>query len=66
MRTLLRVIAPIGLLTSLDISSSNSALLYLSVSMHTIIRGFVPAFVLLFAIVFRLQANRDDDTTAGG
>ncbi|KOO26633.1 solute carrier family 35 member c2 [Chrysochromulina tobinii] len=53
--TTLYVVAPIGLLTALDIGVSNWALVHLSVALHTIVRGTVPAFVLGFSLLLRLQ-----------
>ena len=55
------VIVPIGLLTTLDICFSNLALMRLPVSLHTILCGTTPAFVLLFAIAFGLQVMTPDD-----
>ena len=60
-RLLLTVVVPIGLLTALDIGFSNLALMRLPVSLHTILRGTTPAFVLLFAIAFGLQVITPDD-----
>ena len=60
-RLLVTVVVPIGLLTALDIGFSNLALMRLQVSLHTILRGTTPAFVLLFAIAFGLQVITPDD-----
>ena len=60
-RLLATVVGPIGLLTALDIGFSNLALMRLPVSLHTILRGTTPAFVLLFAIAFGLQVMTPED-----
>ena len=60
-RLLVTVVGPIGLLTALDIGFSNLALMRLPVSLHTILRGTTPAFVLLFAIAFGLQVMTPED-----
>ena len=60
-RLLATVVVPIGLLTALDIGFSNLALMRLPVSLHTILRGTTPAFVLLFAIAFGLQVMTPED-----
>ena len=49
------VVGPIALLTALDIGTANWALVHLSVALHTIVRGTVPAFVLLFSLLFGLS-----------
>ena len=54
-REIFLITIPIGCCTALDIGLSNLALTMLPVSMHTIIRGTVPAFVLLFALIFKLE-----------
>ena len=54
-RLVATVVVPIGALTALDIGFSNLALMRMAVSLHTIMRGTTPAFVLLFAIAFGLQ-----------
>jgi drug/metabolite transporter (DMT)-like permease len=54
-RTILYVVLPIGFCTSLDIGLSNLALTMLPVSLHTILRGTVPAFVLFFSLAFGLE-----------
>ena len=53
--TVVRVVGPIGVLTALDIGCSNWALVHLSVALHTIIRGTVPAFVLCFSMMLGLD-----------
>ena len=54
-RTTVRVVGPIGLLTAMDIGMSNWALVQLSVALHTIVRGTVPAFVLAFSLLLGLD-----------
>ena len=48
-------ILPIGALTALDIGFSNWSLSYLSISLHTIVRGTVPIFVLIAALLLGLE-----------
>ena len=55
-RAYITTIFPIGALTALDIGFSNWALYYLPISLHTIIRGTVPAFVLLAALLLGLES----------
>ena len=54
-RTLVRVVLPIGVCTALDIGFSNWSLIFVSVSFHTIIKGTIPAFVLVFGFLLRLE-----------
>lgn len=54
-RTLVRVVLPIGVCTALDIGFSNWSLIFVSVSFHTIIKGTIPAFVLAFGFLLRLE-----------
>ncbi len=53
--TIGRVVIPIGVLTALDIGCSNKALVLLPVAFHTILRGTIPAFVLAFGLVLRIE-----------
>jgi len=50
------VVVPIGICTGVDISCSNMAFLYLSVSMITIIKSAAPFFILLFSFSLGLEA----------
>lgn len=49
-------IVPISFLTAVDVATSGAALDRLSVSMYTMLKGTVPAFVLVFSLLFRLEA----------
>jgi drug/metabolite transporter (DMT)-like permease len=53
--TILPRVLPIGFFTAMDIGVSNTALIYLPVSLHTILRSTIPAFVLLFGVIFGLE-----------
>ena len=55
MSSLLGIIFPIGALTAVDLGLTNWSLALLPVSVHTIIRGTVPAFVLLAGLVLGLE-----------
>jgi solute carrier family 35 protein C2 len=54
-RVTLRVVVPIGLCTALDISFSNWSLSMMSVSFHTILKGTIPAFVLIVGWLLKLE-----------
>ena len=54
----LRIILPIGIGTTLDISFSNWSLAYVSVAYHVVLKGTVPLFVLLFSVILRLERVR--------
>lgn len=54
-RALRRVVLPIGLCTALDIGFSNWSLSLMSVSFHTILKGTIPAFVLVAGWMFKLE-----------
>jgi solute carrier family 35 protein C2 len=54
-KTIQKVVVPIGLCTALDIGFSNWSLLMVSVSFHMIIKGTIPAFVLLAGWLLRLE-----------
>lgn len=45
------VIAPIGVLTALDVMLSNLGILYAPLSIYTAIKGSVPVFIFLFGVV---------------
>lgn len=49
------MIAPTALCTALDIGLSNASLHYISLSFYTIIKSTVPLWVLIFALIFRLE-----------
>lgn len=49
--TFLTVIAPIGVLTALDVMLSNLGILYAPLSIYTAIKGSVPVFIFLFGVV---------------
>merc|ERR1719183_3052483 len=51
----MRQIVPIGALISLDVACSNLALSQLSVSLHTIIRGTGPVFVLFAGLLLGIE-----------
>ena len=53
-RVFVRVVVPVGVCTALDIGFSNWSLVFISVSAHTVVKGSVPAFVLLFDRIVRL------------
>lgn len=55
LRALCLFVIPIGFCTAVDIGLSNLSLTILPVSLHTILRGTVPAFVLLFALLLGLE-----------
>ena len=48
-------IMPCGLATGLDIGLSNSSLRYITPSFYTMIKSGAPVFILMFAILFRLE-----------
>lgn len=54
-RSQLWVVFPIGAATALDIGFSNWSLELVSVSFHVILKGTIPAFVLMFAITLGLE-----------
>ena len=54
-KSIQKVVVPIGLCTALDIGFSNWSLLMVSVSFHMIIKGTIPAFVLLAGWLLRLE-----------
>jgi len=45
----------IGLGTAVDIGTSNWSLEYVSVAFHVILKGTIPLFVLIFALVLRIE-----------
>ena len=51
----IRLSIAIGVITALDIGSSNAGLTLLSVSFHTVIRGAIPGLVLVFALIAGLE-----------
>ena len=53
--TMARIVAPIGLATMLDIAFSNWSLMFLSISLHTIIKGAAPLAVMLCGMGFGLE-----------
>lgn len=55
LRVYITTILPIGALTALDIGFSNWSLSYLSISLHTVVRGTVPVFVLCCALGLGLE-----------
>ncbi|KAL1512107.1 hypothetical protein AB1Y20_005377 [Prymnesium parvum] len=55
LRVYLTTIVPIGALTALDIGFANWSLSYLSISLHTIVRGTIPIFVLFGALILGLE-----------
>jgi len=48
-------IIPIGVCTAVEVAGSNLSLLTLSVGFHTIVKSSAPIFVLMYAVIFRLQ-----------
>ena len=50
-----RLSAIIGVITALDVGASNAGLALLPISFHTVVRGSIPGFVLLFALVAGLE-----------
>jgi solute carrier family 35 protein C2 len=48
-------IIPCGLATGLDIGLSNSSLKYISLSFYTMVKSAAPVFILLFAVLFKLE-----------
>ena len=55
-RTYLCNVVPLGIATMLDIGFSNWSLMFLQVSMHTILKGSAPLFVLLCGLLLRVEA----------
>jgi len=53
-----RVVLPIGIGTTLDISFSNWSLSFVSVAYHVVLKGTVPLFVLAFSLLLRLERAR--------
>lgn len=45
----------IGVITALDVGASNAGLALLPISFHTVVRGSIPGFVLLFALLAGLE-----------
>jgi solute carrier family 35 protein C2 len=54
-RVAVRIVFPIGLCTALDIGFSNWSLSMMSVSFFTILKGTIPAFVLIVAWLLKLE-----------
>ena len=54
-RVVLQVVLPIGLCTALDIGLFNWSLSLMSVSFHTILKGTIPAFVLIAGWLLKLE-----------
>lgn len=51
----LKVVIPIGIATALDIMCSNQAILYISVSMYTIIKSSLVIFTFGFGVYFNID-----------
>ncbi|XP_077982646.1 solute carrier family 35 member C2-like isoform X1 [Glandiceps talaboti] len=54
----LKRVAPTGLATSLDIGLSNWSFLYITVSLYTMSKSSAVVFILIFAIIFKLEKFR--------
>ncbi|XP_070575080.1 solute carrier family 35 member C2-like [Ptychodera flava] len=54
----LRRVAPTGLATSLDIGLSNWSFLFITVSLYTMTKSSAIVFILIFAIIFKLEQFR--------
>ena len=55
-RTFLRNVVPLAAATTLDIGFSNWSLMFLAVSMHTILKGSAPLFVLICGLLLRVES----------
>ena len=55
-RTFLRNVVPLAFATTMDIGFSNWSLIYLAVSLHTILKGTGPLFVLIFGLVIGVES----------
>lgn len=51
------VVVPIGIVTALDVMFSNQALLYVSVTMYTVLKSSILIWTYLFGLLFKLEGN---------
>ena len=55
-RTFLRNVVPLAFATTMDIGFSNWSLMYLAVSLHTILKGTGPLFVLICGLLIGVES----------
>lgn len=53
-----RVVIPIGVATAMDIMCSNVSLMYISVTLYTVIKASVVVWVFFWGVLFRLEKFR--------
>lgn len=54
----IKTIIPIGVCTAADIAFSNLALISLSVSFHTMLKGTIPVIVLFYSVLLKMEVLR--------
>jgi solute carrier family 35 protein C2 len=57
---ILKYVAPIGIATATDVALSNTSLLYISLTLHTIIKSSVLAWTYIFGIILHIEELRYD------